>query len=301
MRINQRYVLQYFSPTPDIPPEVEECYNELGLMGVCVDKSMLPVPGKHSHFDAFDVVRDGIHDDTIDKIEARIRALGYVKLGPATYSVTFSDKERDEAAYLGIRSVYAGIEAKNKYTVSIHRSDIKTVAFGKEMYLNEHLIQVEQPHISKMPQWRVNRQFCSDYASAMIHLFCSDMAKRIIERNSLTGAEFRHVYDNKTEDPVENLWQLWPHESADFFVPNDRIPVRKCPVCGANRYITTDVRYRLKVSKDRIPKGVDFFQSPSLVGAEIGFPKYIVTNHAYLTLKKENITRSLVFEPIELC
>lgn len=107
-----------------------------------------------------------------------------------------------------------------------------------------------------------------------------------------------HSTDNHTGIQFKDLWQLIPFETCDFLSTSNGIQTRFCPVCGARRYVVTDERQRLCLVRGKIPDDVDFFQSPPLVGANCGYPLYVISGKAYLVLKKANIIRSLIFEPL---
>ena len=249
----------------------------------------------------FDVTDASAEYSEIKEIVDKIKSLEYVNV-LEHHSVSFNDKELDAASYLSVRSVFAGIMVKNKYIELQHESGISESLFGfnKPIKTFEHVIQTDPPQTNKCASWRRNRQFCSNYESTMTHLFCSDMAKSIIESNGLRGADFRPVYHTKTQEQISDLWQLYPHECPDFLTPGNRTQTRRCPVCGARRYVTTDERDRLCLIQAKLPEGIDFFQSPPLVGARAGHPFYVISSKAYQFLKNTEITRGLIFEPLEV-
>ena len=45
---------------------------------------------------------------------------------------------------------------------------------------------------------------------------------------------------------------------------------------------------------------LDFIQSPPLVGAQLGYPYYVISAKAYRVLKRHHISRDLVFQPLEV-
>ena len=249
----------------------------------------------------FDVTDASAKYREIQETVDRIKSLDYVDV-LEHHSVSFSEQELDAAKYLSVRSVYSGIMVQNRYIELQHDSGIRESLFGfkNPLIAYEHVVQIDNPRINKGASWRKDRQFCSNYESTMRHLFCSDLARSVIETNHLEGAEFRPVYHYKKGEQIPDLWQLYPHECEDFLTPGNRTKTRLCPVCGARRYVTTDERDRLCLIEDKLPEGYDFFQSPPLVGARTGHPFYVVSGRVYQVLKKADIIRALIFEPLEV-
>ena len=150
------------------------------------------------------------------------------------------------------------------------------------------------PIIKKHPSWHFNRHFATDYDSATVHLFCSHTAKQIIE-----GAKFRDVLDLKTRQPASDVFQLFPQECADFLSPGRYYsPGHICKICGQRRINEQDGRAEMLLNKRQIPENVDFMQSPPVIGADAGYPYYVISNKAYRVLQEHHLTRGLVFESL---
>ena len=215
------------------------------------------------------------------------------------YSIKFTEEELSKADFLEIRSVYAGITPLDAFRSSYIRMEHECdIGYAGQM---EHFVQVGPPVIRKFPSWRQNRHFASDYDSAMTYLFCSSHAKQIIEESGLTGAEFNPVIDARTKQPAKDVWQIHPQECDDFMLPGPFLTAfRPCKICGKMRHVNTDGRYLPILSRSLIPLSVDFMQTPPLVGADIGYPFYVITGKAYRVLKKANMTRGLAFSALEV-
>ena len=245
----------------------------------------------HSYL--FDIVEGSKQYDAVLQILDRAEKIDGTRIR-IRYTVSYSEKELANAAYMDIRSIYAGITTiydvfADSYIQYEHECK-------REGHLHEHAVQVKTPVVRKLPSWRPTRHFASDYDSAMVNLFCSGTAKEIIEANKLAGAEFRPVLDARTQQPAKDVYQLWPYECNDCLLPGKYIDdCWICETCGQKRYITTDGRAELLLRKELLPEGIDFLQTPPLVGAQVGRPLYIISNRAFHVLKKANITRGLVF------
>ena len=204
------------------------------------------------------------------------------------FTKKYSNTELENADYLHIRSVYVGISPLDEYRSSY-------TSFEHD----EHFIQVGPPIIKKHPSCQLNRHFATDYDSATVHLFCSHTAKQIIEENQLTGAEFRDVLDLKTRQPASDVFQLFPQECADFLSPGRYYsPGHICKICGQRRINEQDGRAEMLLNKRQIPENVDFMQSPPVIGADAGYPYYVISNKAYRVLQDHHLTRGLVFESL---
>ena len=216
-------------------------------------------------------------------------------------TISYSEKERLSAKWLRIRSMYDGVDnGHDDWGISYankHASGRKHVILGKESTkeIYEHTIQIAPLQTTVVPKWRANRQFCTDLYSG-ISLCCSDVAKRVIEESRMTGAKFCPVLSASTRIPLPNVWQICPKECENFLAPGPYINTSTCRVCGQTLYSHKIIgRGELRIQEDRIPKGLDFMQTPPLVN---GRPFYVISQRAYQVLKEAQITRALVFEPL---
>lgn len=216
------------------------------------------------------------------------------------YINSFSDSEIEQARWLHLRSIFAGFECCNKkwpYHSECLRGD--QVIDGKKIGVqHEHLIQVASFEAKRSPKWKKERQFCSNYSSAMTALFCSDQAKEMIEQNGLTGAQFSTVFHCNSTQVLDNLWQLTAVEVEDFLMPNQDVIVWECESCGRKRYSARNGKGAFGIQENNVPRGLDFFQSFPVVGADIGYPYLVISAKACRALKQAGITRGLVFEPM---
>ncbi len=226
------------------------------------------------------------------------------------YHVTYSEKERSAARWLHVRSVYMLYdhdENDDSYeSQHIHQIRIVThEGYGgkqteKDLKEYDHFVQIAPAFARWKPNWRPARQFCTHNLGYGQDLFCSDEARRVIEVANLTGVEFRSVLSPKERKPIHDLWQVWPQKTADFLAPGEHMEYRPCKTCGEMRYIPQNGLAKVLIREDRIPKDLDFMQTPPSYGAGAGVPYYVISARAYQTLKEAKITRGLVFTPLDV-
>lgn len=226
------------------------------------------------------------------------------------YHVTYSEKERSAARWLHVRSVYMLYDHdENSETYeSQHFNQIRVESiesYWGQTYVSkykeyEHFVQIAPAFARWKPSWRSTRQFCTHNLSYGQDLFCSDEAKYMIETANLTGVEFHPVLWPKDRKPIHNLWQVWPQKTADFLAPGEHVECRPCKTCGEMRYIPQNGLAKVLIREDRIPKDLDFMQTPPSYGAGAGVPYYVISARAYQTLKAAKITRGLVFTPLDV-
>lgn len=218
------------------------------------------------------------------------------------FYVSFTEEECFRAKYLHVRSTFAGLDSiccPGQYE-QLHYYETATIQDRKIYDRYEHTQQIAPTVAKKKPTWRADRQFCSDYGSAMQNLYCSDLAKTVIISNGLTGAQFHAVLSERGRTPLADVWQLWPEECADFLMPGPYMQTRACKDCGQIRYYSSDGRGRLKIQENLVPEGLDFMQITGAVGADTGYPYHVISHRAYCTLTQSSLARALVFEPLEI-
>lgn len=224
------------------------------------------------------------------------------------HHVTYNEKERSSAKWLHIRSTnmrYDKDESIRSYELQhfnrVYVDRMETYwgqVFEQKVREYEHHVQIGPIYAKWKPNWRPERQFCEHNVGNA--LFCSDEAKRVMEEAELKGVTFRPVLLPKRETPVEDIWQVWPQETADFLAPGKYMECRPCKTCGEMRYIPQDGRAELLIREDRIPKDLDFMQTPPSYGASAGMSYYVISARAYQVLKDAGITRGLVFTPLDV-
>lgn len=223
------------------------------------------------------------------------------------YRVTYNEKERSAAKWLHVRSANMRIdkgESEGSFEFQ-HFNGIRIErmeaywgqTYEKKVKEYGHYVQIGHAYAGWKPNWRTDRQFCEHNVSCA--LFCSNEARCVIEAADLKGVEFRPVLSPKGQKPVDDLWQVWPQETPDFLAPGKYMECRPCKTCGEIRYVPQGGRGELLIREDRIPKDLDFMQTPPCYGA-VGIPYYVISARTYQTLKTAKITRGLVFTPLDV-
>lgn len=274
---------------PATLPEVK-CIEELGAKR---QESL-------AHLAQFDLWDQDPHFEEILELVEKIRQREGHRAASTFFTLHYTEAECEAAQFLRVRSCCAGfdsVEVPEQYELS-HFFEKVIVYKDKGYDRYEHVKQKLDTMTEKPPKWRAARQFCSDYGSNMVNLYCSDLAMRTIEKAGLTGASFRPVRNAKTGEPLPDLWQLWPQECEDFLAPGEFTMTRPCPVCGRTRYVPND-RGRMRVRAELVPQDLDFMQVPSCYGADRGYPFYVISHKAYRLLRDASLDRSLIFEPLE--
>ena len=274
----------------DSLPELEKIV-DLGANRIKIQNATLKCPS------FFDVDDSKPHFNEILELVEIIKEKAQVQM---SFHLVYSEEECSNAAFLHVRSTYAGLDSvyyQGQYEL-LHYFDTATMQ-GKRLYDRfEHMKQIGPTIANTKPIWKTTRHFCSDYGSAMQNLYCSDYAKKMIETGDLTGVEFRKVLSAKSHSPLSDLWQLWPKECEDFLAAGPFMQTRACKECGKTRYYTAGGRAQIQLRKESVPEGLDFLQIPGAVGADTGYPFYIVSHRAYIALTQAKLVRSLVFEPL---
>ena len=273
-------------------PEVEEIQ---ALGAKQLDSSL-------AHMVHFDLWDNNPHFEEIMALVEQIRQREGQHAATTAFTPHFNEEECGAAKFLHVRSTFAGLDPvfyPEQYEVS-HFLERVIVYKDKGYDRYEHVEQKLDTMTEKPPKWRASRQFCSESPSAMTNLYCSDLARHVIEQAGLQGASFRPVLSAKTSEPLPDVWQLWPQECEDFLAPGDFMQARPCPVCGRTRYIPTqNGRGRMCVREELVPRDLDFMQVPACFGADCGYPFLVISQRANRALKEAGIAGGLVFAPLE--
>ena len=288
--INARY--RYMQNSP-----LHSYYYELrnyGLDARIVNGSML----------SFDITDDSIHFSMVLRIVEQLKQIEGTAVN-VIYTKKYTEDELIHAEYISVESIYMGIRPLDQYRSSYfsleHESDeYKSVGATGERK-KEHFVQVGPPTIKRKPAWQGARQFASDYFSGGQYLYCSSEVKRLIEETHLLGVVFGPVIDVKGQCPCDDVFQLKPFLCDDFLIDGKyMLPPHYCKICGKRRHIMADGRGELLLNKSLLPPRIDFLQTPPVVGADIGRPLCVISNRAYRILKKAQVTRGLVFQPLRM-
>ena len=135
-------------------------------------------------------------------------------------------------------------------------------------------------------------------------LFTDDFGMNILTKEKMLGIEYRPAKKKSTDEILPNIHQI----VAKNILPNNTMIIKpgdcqtawSCIHCRRERYIL-DQLYIVKLRKDELERErSDIFMTEELFGIFNGAPVWIVSQRFYQVLKAHQMTRSLVFEPVDL-
>ena len=202
------------------------------------------------------------------------------------------------------------MEAANWYTFEVTRHDIETsdqdftfkglCPYESEIGIRYRHAKQVNPYLSKRtPKWKNNYNFCSglgDYNE----IFCSNIAKMMIENRGITGVEFMLVV-NRKNILTENVSQLrfpniLPREAFVFIGEYTEIV---CPTCGKINYEFVQPGYdNIRVKTELIPNGIDMFSAEMSTSRGWIVPPVIVSKKVYDLVVNEMKEKHVRFRPI---
>lgn len=157
------------------------------------------------------------------------------------------------------------------------------------------------PYLSKRtPKWKNNYNFCSINTGDYNRIFCSDLAKKMIENRNITGVDFLPVV-NRKNIPTENVSQLrfsniLPRETFVFIGEYKEI---MCPTCGKINYEFVQPGYdNMRVKAELIPQGIDMFSAEMSISGGWIVPPVIVSKKVYNLVVNEMKEKHVRFLPI---
>ena len=203
------------------------------------------------------------------------------------------------------------MEAANWYTFEATRHDIESsddhftfeysCPYESEIGIRYRHEKQINPYLSKRtPKWKNNYNFCSVNTGDFNSIFCSDIAKMMIENRNITGVEFMPVV-NRKNIPTENVSQLCfpnilPREAFDFLGEYREIV---CPNCGKIQYEFVQPMYdNIRVKTELIPSGIDMFSAEMSVSRGWIVPPVIVSKKVYNLVVNEMKEKHVRFMPI---
>lgn len=156
----------------------------------------------------------------------------------------------------------------------------------------------------------------------VIDIFVDDLAKDVMIKEHLSGVDFRPVKKKKTDVIIPNVNQLvstnilpqgtviigqgrvkekceWRGYHQVRYDNGDVKEKLECSVCHKVQYICDDL-YQFKLKREVLEKAsLDCYTTADRFGMD-GQTQWIVSQRFYQVLKAHQMTRSLVFEPVEL-
>ena len=226
------------------------------------------------------------------------RADDILKILPRTpiVSAVFSNEEMENANWYTFEATRLDIETSDEdYTYEFF-CPYETITGTRY----RHRKQVN-PYISKRtPKWKNNYNFCAINTGDFSTIFCSDIAKRMIQNRNISGIDFMPVV-NRKNIPTENVSQLCfsnilPRKAFNFIGEYREII---CPTCGKIDYeFVRPNDDNLRINTDLIPDGIDVFSAEMSVFQGWGVPPVIVSKKFCDLVSKELKEKHVRFYPI---
>lgn len=211
----------------------------------------------------------------------------------------FSKQELSSAEWLTLRSMW-----RNGYPQPECAFEYESITYSSQNLCKEcgtGLVQTDAFRIKKAPNWGKRHFMMLNWVED--ELFIDDIAKNILLDNGITGMSFREVKDKKGKEILPNVEQLIvPHILPEGIVPelpaiND---INHCTCCGIPKYHPSGVGM-LTFRRDIFDNAPDIVKTAEVFGWGHSAPrKIIVSQKFYQTIVKNQLDRSLEFEPIAL-
>ena len=216
----------------------------------------------------------------------------------------YTEKELTSALWMAVRSSFSKVIPENATSILIRDCALPLEYSDRPRW--QHRSECGGYVVKKPIKWGKH-----GFASSITgedYLFCSDLARNILENNGIKGIEFYTVLKQSSGKPMENLHQMTAfHKMRDSGIVGIRHTKDYfCPVCGMKMLISTDDRYQYAVKEDAIPSDVDFCRTlPLFLGQQRtslcdATGRTLISQKMYRAIKENHLERSLWFTPIEV-
>lgn len=276
MRVRYSYFTEY-------TPELARCLESLGF---------LP-----ENFVWYEYVKFNIYDD-----DTRLKIIKekFPDLSMVQAKYKFSKKEMESAQWFTLRPTNSKLESRFA-DLTFAGSCLQWQAAletGRASY--NHYSQRAPYIMSRQTKWGKSQFLaCSTYRFRAI--FCSDLARSIIENSGLRGCAFAPVLYYKDASPMPDISQF----IIETVIPGDRVRIQgvkekcRCPVCRREKYIV-DSLSRPVVDLNAL-RDMDFYITEANHAVERDAPEeayFILSKRAYTLFKEHGMTGSFEVFPL---
>lgn len=219
---------------------------------------------------------------------------------PFAYSVEkvieYSLSEIESADWLFVRSKSNKVEWEYEESAFSRSCRYRRILQMDTSYC--HMEQIGPLTVVKPVKWNA-RQFFSGPNSADNFLFCSDLAKNLLD-GKWSGLEFLPVKKSRNKGYHSNLFQLSFSETIPVQALAGGRP-SKCRFCGSPLFRLFEGENQLQVKKEFLEQGHVYKTGQVLTGQFLRCDTYsvnIVPHEFYQFCKEHNMERGLIFEPV---
>lgn len=161
--------------------------------------------------------------------------------------------------------------------------------------------QTKQFRIKKVPNWGNKHFMMLNWVED--ELFVDECARALLIESGFSGFTFQNVFDKNADKDLVNIYQLMIKNELEPGLISDRPAIdliSRCPSCGVSKYHPTGVGM-LAMRKQVFEGASDVMKTSEIFGwGSSAAHRIVVSKNVYLLLTKHNLSRGLVFEPIEL-
>lgn len=211
-----------------------------------------------------------------------------------TYHPVYSEEELLAAKLLSVRSSFMKVQPVDDLNIYEPKCNVRKNKDG--IRVGTHKVQTMQISVRTPINWR--RHFFCSLISDEHTLFCSSMARKILEENQVTGIVFQSVLKQSSQLPIEDIYQLCCAKTVpdNSFVGLSFFESHICEDCGMHMLTPTDTRFRFGIRKNSIDEELDWCETPPFIG---GNSYVLISQKMYRLLKEHKMDRSLWFDPID--
>lgn len=235
------------------------------------------------------------HDQRLKSIKEK-----FPDLRPVQAKYEYSRTEMERAQWFTLRPTNSNLDACFEELTFAGSCLRQAAEKGSGRAVYSHYSQRAPYIMSRQAKWG-RSQFMACGTNRIPALFCSDLARNIIERSGLRGCAFAPVLYYKDASPMPDINQF----IIETVIPGDRVKVQgakdigHCPWCGREKYIV-DALSRPAVDLGALGE-LDFYATEQNHAIEMDAPEkpyFILSRRAYTVFREHGMTRSFEVLPL---